>query len=88
MITIKNLNTVSRRATIDIDYEEALCLLNSLYQLSKFNDIEKDANFNEVYSSIIMLHSLLKHSHIPDFELDTIYKLRCAPVEEKKNVLE
>lgn len=66
MITIKNLNTKTRRATIDIDYEDALCLLNSLYQLSKFNDIEKDENFNEVYSSIIMLHSLLKHSHIPE----------------------
>lgn len=75
MITIKNLNTVSRRATIDIDYEEALCLLNSLYQLSKFNDIEKDENFNEVYSSIIMLHSLLKHSHIPDWELQQMYRL-------------
>ena len=75
MITIKNLNTTSRRATIDIDYEEALCLLNSLYQLSKFNDIEKDENFNEVYSSIIMLHSLLKHSHIPDWELQQMYKL-------------
>ena len=75
MITIKNLNTVSRRATIDIDYEEALCLLNSLYQLSKFNDIEKDENFNEVYSNIIMLHSLLKHSHIPDWELQQMYRL-------------
>ena len=75
MITIKNLNTTTRRATIDIDYEEALCLLNSLYQLSKFSDIEKDENFNEVYSSIIMLHSLLKHSHIPDWELQQMYKL-------------
>ena len=75
MITIKNLNTVSRRATIDIDYEEALCLLNSLYQLSKLEDTAKDENFNEVYSSIIMLHSLLKHSHIPDWELQQMYKL-------------
>ena len=74
MITIKNLNTVSRRATIDIDYEDALCLLNSLYHLS-FEDIEKDKNFNEVYSNIIMLHSLLKHSHIPDWELQQMYKL-------------
>jgi hypothetical protein len=85
MITIKNLNTTTRRATIDIDYEDALCLLNSLYQLSKFNDIEKDENFNEVYSSIIMLHSLLKHSHIPEWELRQMYRLRIGnklPEEE------
>lgn len=73
MITIKNLNTVSRKATIDIDYEDALCLLNSLYQLSRFEDIEKEKNFNEVYSNIIMLHSLLKHSHIPEWELQQMY---------------
>lgn len=75
MITIKNLNTTSRRATIDIDYEDAICLLNSLYRLSTFEDVEKDENFNEVYSSIIMLHSLLKHSHIPDWELQQMYRL-------------
>lgn len=75
MITIKNLNTTTRKATIDIDYEEAICLLNSLYRLSTFDDVEKDENFNEVYSSIIMLHSLLKHSHIPDWELQQMYKL-------------
>ena len=88
MITIKNLNTQNRRATIDIDYEDALCLVNSLYQVSRFEDIEKDKNFNEVYANVTMLHALLKHQHIPDFELDTIYKLRCAPAEVKKNVLE
>lgn len=75
MITIKNLNTTSRRATIDLDYEDALCLLNSLYQLHKSEDIEKDQNFNNVYSNIMMLHSLLKHSHIPEWELQQMYKL-------------
>lgn len=75
MMLIKTLNTTSRRATIDLDYEDILCLLNSLYQLSKFEDIEKDQNFNEVYSKIMMLHALLKHSHIPDWELQQMYKL-------------
>lgn len=75
MMLIKNLNTTSGRATIDIDYEDALCLLNSLYQISKFEDIEKDKNFNQVYSNIMMLHSLLKHQHIPDWELQQMYKL-------------
>jgi len=40
--------------------------------------VKKDENCNEVYA-------LLKHQHIPDFELDTIYKIRCAPVEVKKD---
>ena len=75
MMLIKNLNTTSRRATIDMDYEDALCLLNSLYQVSKFEDVEKDENFNEVYSNIMMLHSLLKHQHIPDWELQQMYRL-------------
>lgn len=85
MMLIKTLNTTSRRATIDIDYEDALCLVNALYHLSQLDNIEKDENFNEVYANVTMLHSLLKHQHIPDFELDTIYKLRCALVEVKKD---
>ena len=88
MITIKNLNTQSRRVTIDMDYEDALWLLNSLYQVSKFSDIDKDANFDDVYSKIILLQSLLKHGHIPEFELNQMYKLMCGPVKESKDVLE
>ncbi len=88
MITIKSLNTQSRRATIDLDYEDALCLVNGLYHLSQFNDVDKDPNFDEVYSKIIMLHSLLKHGHLPEFELDLMYKLMCGPVKETKDVLE
>lgn len=75
MITIKNLDTTSRRATIDLDYEDALCLVNSLYQVSKFDDIEKNKNFNEVYANVTLLHTLLKHRHLPDWELQQIYKL-------------
>ena len=85
MMLIKNLNTTSRRATIDIDYEDALCLVNALYHLSQLDNVEKDENFDEVYANVTMLHSLLKHQHIPDFELDIIHKLRCAPVEVKKD---
>ena len=88
MITIKSLNTTSRRATIDVDYDDVLCLVNTLYQLSTFDDVEKNKNFNEVYANITMLHALLKHQHLPDFELDIIHKLRHAPVEVNKNVLE
>ena len=85
MMLIKNLDTTSRRATIDIDYEDALCLVNALYRLSQLDNVEKNENFNEVYANVTMLHSLLKHQHIPEFELDTIYKLRCAPAEVKKD---
>ena len=81
MITLKNLDTTSRSATIDIDYEDALCLVNALYNLSRLDNIEKNENFNEVYANVMMIHALLKHQHIPDFELDKIYKLRCATVE-------
>lgn len=88
MITIKNLNTQSRRVTIDMDYEDALCLLNSLYQVSKFSDIDKDVNFDDVYSKIILIQSLLKHGHIPEFELNQMYKLMCGPIKESKDVLE
>ena len=75
MITIKNLDTQSKKATINLDYEDALCLLNSMYQVSKFSDIDKDANFDEVYSKIILLQSLLKHGHVPEWELGQIFKL-------------
>ena len=50
MMLIKTLNTTSRRATIDIDYEDARCLVNALYQLSQLDNVEKDENFNEVYA--------------------------------------
>ena len=88
MITINKLNTESRRATIELDYEDALCLVNSMFQLSTLDKIEKDGNFDEVYASVMLLHTLLKHRHLPDFELDAIHKLRCGPVKETTDVLE
>lgn len=88
MITINKLNTESRRATIELDYEDALCLVNSMFQLSTLDKIEKDDNFDEVYASVMLLHTLLKHRHLPDFELDAIHKLRCGPVKETTDVLE
>lgn len=83
MIVIKKLDTTNKRATIDIDYEDALVLLNACYNAAKcFN---KPDDFKDVYSSVIMLHSLLKHGHIPEFELNTIYELRCATAEVKED---
>lgn len=88
MITIKSLETTRRTATIELDYEDALCLVNSMYQLSQCDKIEKDDNFDDVYASVMLLHTLLKHRHLPDFELEAIHKLRCGPVKETKDVLE
>lgn len=45
MITIRDLETVRRTATITIDYEDALCLVNSMYQLSQSDKIEKRRQF-------------------------------------------
>lgn len=86
MIVIKKLDTTNKRATIDIDYEDALVLLNACYNAAKcFN---KPDDFNDVYRSVIMLHSLLKHGHIPDFELEQMNELRSSSEEVKKDVQE
>ena len=56
MMLIKTLNTTSQRATIDIGYKDALCLVNALYQLSKLDNVEKDENFDEVYADVTMIY--------------------------------
>lgn len=86
MIVIKKLDTTNRSATINIDYEDALVLLNACYNAAKCSNIPDD--FKDVYSSIIMLHSLLKHGHVPDFELEQMNELRSSSEEAKKDVLE
>lgn len=74
MIVIKNLDTTNKKATIELEYEDSLALVNACYNASKcFN---KPDDFKDVYSSVITLYALLKHGHIPDFELDQINKLR------------
>ena len=72
---IREINTNSKIATVTLDYDELRCLCNSLYEVSKFDDVEKDSNFNNVYAKIIELFSLVKHCMIPAFELKHIYKL-------------
>lgn len=79
---IKDLNTDNQFVTVVLNYEELRCINNSLYQVSKFADVEKDKNFNEVRAKIIELFALIKHGHIPDFELDLMYKLTLEPKEK------
>ena len=72
---IREINTNSKFATVTFDYDELRCLCNSLYQVSEFDDVEKDKDFNNVYAKIIELFALVKHCKIPGFELKLMYKL-------------
>ncbi len=80
---IRELNTNSKFVTVTLDYDEVRCLSNSLYEVSKFDDVEKEHNFNNVYAKIIELFSLVKHGKIPEFELKLIYKLLFGATEKE-----
>ncbi len=72
---IREINTNSKSATVTLDYDELRCLSNSLYKVSRFDDVEKDKDFNNVYAKIIELFSLVKHGMLPEFELKLMCKL-------------
>lgn len=74
-MTIRELNTSSRRVTVTLDYEDLRCVSNSLYELSKIDDVEKDKEFDIVRKRFIELFALVKHGHIPEFELKLMYEL-------------
>ena len=74
-MTIRELNTNSRFVTVTLDYENLRCVNNSLYELSRFDDVEKDKNFDIVRKRFIELFALIKHGHIPEFELNLMHKL-------------
>ena len=67
---IRELNTNSKIVTVTLDYEEVKCVVNSLYELSKFDDVEKDKEFDTVRKKFIELFALIN-----EFELNLIYKL-------------
>ena len=74
-MTIRELNTDRRFVTVTLDYEDLCCVNNALYQLSEFDDVDKDKNFDIVRKRFIELFALVKHGHIPEFELDVMHKL-------------
>ena len=74
-MNIREINTNSKFATVTFDYDELRCLCNSLFEVSRFDDVEKDDNFNNVYAKIIELFALVKHGKIPRFELKKMYNL-------------
>lgn len=74
---IRELNTAYKIVTVTLDYDELRCINNAMYQVSRFDDVEKDGNFNDVYAKIIELFALVKHGMIPEFKLDLMCKLLC-----------
>lgn len=71
---IKELRT-GNSVIVKLDYDELRCINNSLYELSRYDDLEKEDNFNDVRAKFIELFALVKHGKIPDFELKNMYKL-------------
>lgn len=73
---IKSIHTDSpyRHAIVELNYDDLCCLVNSLYHQSGTME-ESDPNFDEVYKNFIELFALVKHQHIPDFELKQMYDL-------------
>lgn len=72
---IREINTDNKFATVTFNYDELRCLVNSLFEVSKFDDVEKDDNFNNVYAKIIELFALVKYGKIPEYEIKKIHNL-------------
>lgn len=74
-MTIKNLNSDTNTALIEINTDEAMCITNALYRLSCRNDIKKDPNFNAVRKDMYLVSGLLKHGLLTQFDIDLIHNL-------------
>lgn len=71
---IREIDTISKFATVTLDYDELRCLCNSMTQLDACK-FDKDKDFKNVYAKTIELFSLVKHGMIPEFELKLMYNL-------------
>lgn len=74
-MNIRELNTNTGSVTVSLNYNELKCINNSMYRLSKIDDVKKDENFNVVRARVIELFTLVKYGMIPAFELGLICKL-------------
>ena len=72
---IRDLSTNNKVVTVTFNYDELRCINNSLFYLSKFDDVDKDRNLDDVRAKFIELFALVKHGIIPEFELKQMYKL-------------
>lgn len=71
---IKELST-KNFVIVKLDYDELRCINNSLFELSRYDDLEKEDNLNDVRAKFIELFALVKHGKIPEFELKKMYEL-------------
>lgn len=74
-MVIRELNTEAKFATVTLSYDEIRCLSNSLYQLSRVEDKDKEFDLQLMNAKMLELFSLIKHGMIPEFELDVIHDL-------------
>ena len=72
---IRKLDSGSRTVTVELDYDELRCVNNALYELSRYDDLEKDHDFNLVRKRFMEVFTILKHGYIPAFELNIMYDL-------------
>ena len=72
---IRKLDSGSRTVTVELDYDELRCVNNALYELSRYDDLEKYHDFNIVRKRFMEVFTILKHGYIPDFELNIMYDL-------------
>ena len=72
---IRKLDSGSRTVTVELDYDELRCVNNALYELSRYDDLEKDHDFNLVRKRFMEVFTILKHGYIPAFELNIMHDL-------------
>lgn len=83
-MVIKELNTDAKFATVTLSYDEIRCISNSLYQLSKVEEKDKEFDLQLMNAKMLELFSLIKHGMIPEFELGIIHDLIYNYNKEKK----
>jgi hypothetical protein len=83
-MVIRELNTDAKFATITLSYDEIRCISNSLYQLSKVEEKDKEFDLQLMNAKMLELFSLIKHGMIPEFELGVIHDLIYNYNKEKK----
>lgn len=82
---IKELSTTGyKHAIVELSYDEIRCLSNSLYQICKAEDIDADYDVDLMSAKMLELFCLVKHGHIPEFELKCIQKHLDKYNEENK----
>lgn len=83
-MVIRELNTDAKFATVTLSYDEIRCISNSLYQLSKVEEKDKEFDLQLMNAKMLELFSLIKHGMIPEFELGIIHDLIYKHNEEEK----